>query len=157
AVIVPLAAVVVRPVVPPTVTVPLVLRFPLVALAARLPPIVLAASLSAVAFVTLALPVAPFVCRSTAPVAASSPAVIVAFAAGVVSPVVRPTVTGALGLRFPVVAVPARLPPIVLAAGCSALEFVSLRFPVPPFVCRFSVPDAVRFAAVIVPLAAVVV
>ena len=109
--------------VPPTVTVPLSVTFPVVALAVKLPPTPEAAKSNAVAFTTLALAVAPVVLNVTAPVDANVPKSISSFVFEVVKLEVVVTVSVPLSVKLPVVAVAPNVP-VTVPAKLNAVSFV---------------------------------
>ena len=123
------AALVVNAAVPPTVTVPLSVKLPVVAVATKLPPTPEAAKSNAVAFTTLALAVAPVVLNVTAPVDANVPKSISSFACVVVKLDVVPTDTVPVSVMLPPPAV-ATTEPLAVNAGnaIAALLNVSVRF-----------------------------
>ena len=96
---------------PPTVTVPLSVIFPELAVALKLPPILEFPSCTAETLVIVALPV-PVVFRLISPIASK---VSKAISASEVTKVALPsTVTEALSVILPVIAVAVKSPPILL-------------------------------------------
>ena len=142
---------------PPTVSAPLPVMLPVVAVMSRLPPTFDVARSTAVAFTTAALPVAPLVFTSMAPVAASWARLILAFAALVVNEAVPPTVAVPLSTMLPVLAVTSRLPPTLDAARSTAVAFTSVALPVAPLVFTSMAPVTASWARLMSAFAALVV
>ena len=134
------ACVVLKIDVPPTVTVPLSVIFPVVEFTLRLFPTLDVPSSVAMVLIMLALPVAPLVFKFTAPVNANVLKSIVAFAADVVKFEVPDTVTTPLSVILPVVAVATKSPPTPEVSKSNAVAFTTVALPVVPFVLNVTEP-----------------
>ena len=95
---------------------------------------------------SVASPVAPLVCTSTKPVAASWSTKMSSLAPEVVKLAVPPTVATPLSVRLPVVAVASRLPPTAEVPRTSAVALTTVASPVAPLVCTSTKPVAASWS-----------